>query len=274
MAKAYWWKGADYPNLGDELTDIILRERYEKTLDHSVIGDADLAATGSLLGWALDERKMPADRRPLHIVGSGFMSMESAVSPLPYTRIHSVRGYLSKNKLGACDSWKISVGDPGLLAPLIMGSVERKESETVRYGVVLHHKHAGNEEVKNRFRHLDAKFIDIRTSDLATFVNDIQTCDIVVSQSLHGLIIADAIGVPNVWLELGPIHSGGTFKFLDYFSSVGREAYKKLSGVPKNAALIDAAVFQSDRARVSALQGQIDRAFVEALAQIEGSCPR
>ena len=47
------------------------------------------------------------------------------------------------------------------------------------------------------------------------------SCRAVVSSSLHGLVCADAYGIPNVWLDEFALEEGH-FKFRDYFASQGR----------------------------------------------------
>lgn len=170
------------------------------------------------------------------------------------------QGPLTHSRTGrAC----ISVGDPGLLTPHIIRSAKpaRNRNPLHEYGLILHHKHAGNRDVIDRFAHLPVKLIDIRTANIDKFVSELQSCNTVISQSLHGLIIADSLGIPNVWLELGPIHSGGSFKFLDYFSSVGRPPYRKLSTVPGSSGAIDSNTFEPDLDRIATLQKDILRAF-------------
>jgi pyruvyltransferase len=53
------------------------------------------------------------------------------------------------------------------------------------------------------------------------------SCERIVSSSLHGLVIADAYGIPNAWLNSdggagGSRPGGGEFKFYDYFASVNK----------------------------------------------------
>jgi len=50
-------------------------------------------------------------------------------------------------------------------------------------------------------------------------LNMLLDCGLVLSSSLHGLIFAEAFGVPARWLQLrGSAHSEGWFKYVDYFS--------------------------------------------------------
>jgi hypothetical protein len=51
-------------------------------------------------------------------------------------------------------------------------------------------------------------------------VREIAACRLVVTTSLHGLVTADAFGIPAVWTTLDPPLSGGDFKFRDYESVV------------------------------------------------------
>ena len=49
-------------------------------------------------------------------------------------------------------------------------------------------------------------------------VREIAAADAVVTTSLHGLVTADAFGIPATWTMLEPPLSGGAFKFHDYES--------------------------------------------------------
>jgi pyruvyltransferase len=51
-------------------------------------------------------------------------------------------------------------------------------------------------------------------------IEDIGRCRMIASSSLHGIIVADAFHIPNVWLEISTDVAGGGFKFYDYNSSI------------------------------------------------------
>jgi polysaccharide pyruvyl transferase WcaK-like protein len=54
-------------------------------------------------------------------------------------------------------------------------------------------------------------------------IEDIARCEYVASSSLHGVIIAHALGVPAVWLRMSDQLKGGDFKFRDYASALGMQ---------------------------------------------------
>lgn len=63
----------------------------------------------------------------------------------------------------------------------------------------------------------------------------IASSEYVLSSSLYGLIVADALGKPSRWLLLSRLVGGGGFKFRDYFSAFDRTG----ASVQQEALLID-----------------------------------
>ncbi|WP_149029422.1 polysaccharide pyruvyl transferase family protein [Corynebacterium halotolerans] len=264
--KAYWYQNKKYPNLGDEFTGLLLKRKYGINAEWSEFAQSELAATGSILGspWAgLDKGR----KQTLHVVGSGLMTPATRIIPKENLRIHSVRGFLSKEKLGVLDDEGIDVGDPGLLVPEV--AIAKEVSRRSEIGVILHHTSVGNDALKKKFAHLPVTFLDIRTLDIDSFVAQMRECDVILSQSLHGLIFADALGIPNAWLVLNRIHTGGHFKFYDYFSSVGRNFYQRVTGVPRTKKAINEAVVFPDSDRISEVAEGINSSFLQAFDEIE-----
>jgi len=68
----------------------------------------------------------------------------------------------------------------------------------------------------------------------------------ILSSSLHGLIVADSYGIPNAWVRFSDNISGGSFKYLDYFASVGRDVQEPVrieSSEDLDATLQDESLF-------------------------------
>jgi hypothetical protein len=55
---------------------------------------------------------------------------------------------------------------------------------------------------------------------------------LILSSSLHGLIIANAFGRPAGWVRLSEALFGDDVKFQDYYASVGLERAPRPSGLP------------------------------------------
>lgn len=158
------------------------------------------------------------------IWGSGFMSQKEQCE---YGIIHAVRGYLSLEKIHEQIAKgsrvkladKVAVGDPGLLLPLFIAPSDKK----YRVGIVPHFSEFAffKEKYGDKYH-----IIDLRSTDIESVTNEITSCEYIFSTSLHGIIVAHAYGIPALWMEYtGLEEETNGFKFYDYFSSVGIEAY-------------------------------------------------
>ena len=61
-------------------------------------------------------------------------------------------------------------------------------------------------------------------------VEQLRLCDFIVSSSLHGIIVGDALGIPTMWFQFkggATEDTEGTFKYRDYFESIGRKKNMK-----------------------------------------------
>lgn len=54
-------------------------------------------------------------------------------------------------------------------------------------------------------------------------IAEITSSEFVLSSSLHGLIVADSFGIPNMWMPLSNSITGGDYKYRDYYSSIGKD---------------------------------------------------
>ena len=81
----------------------------------------------------------------------------------------------------------------------------------------------------------------MRNPDAHAVVREIASCAHVISQSLHGLITADAYGIPNTWLDPMGIHGAAMLKFHDYAAGIGRALGTPIEPLQIEAASRDAA---------------------------------
>lgn len=209
-ARAYWYR--ETVNFGDLLTPIILRH-HGFTPVHAYPRHAQLVATGSIL------EHLPEDFHGV-ILGSGFIH-ESSSSRFPNAQILAVRGAYTRDRIKGLSA-DIPLGDPGLYATRLMG--ERREPARL-LGIIPHHSNLASpsfRRIKERAPN-DVAIISPVAQPKDVFDN-IRRCEMLISSSLHGLIIADALGIPSVWSAESSL-VGGNFKFFDYASAVGRTAW-------------------------------------------------
>ena len=162
----------------------------------------------------------------------------SGVSGQERTFVHpnnmlAVRGPKTKE---FCDRYGIDCpevyGDPALLLPLVYKAsppaLPNREGASKKYrlGIIPHvvdQQHPVIREVKEKYAD-EILVIDLARYEKWTDVIDqICSCEKILSSSLHGLIVSDAYQIPNCWIELTGNISGGHFKYYDYASSVNRK---------------------------------------------------
>ena len=151
--------------------------------------------------------------------GAGFISADVAINGSPRA-IHAVRGWLSNERLKRQGLPAPGVvGDAALLLPRFYEPKRQLERRSL--GIIPHCFEWGEPFFRAARDWEDTRTIDI-CGDIEDVVEQIVSCDRIISSSLHGIICADAYGVPALWLKASDKPKGDGFKFRDYFSSVGR----------------------------------------------------
>nr|WP_280823832.1 polysaccharide pyruvyl transferase family protein [Mesorhizobium soli] len=128
----------------------------------------------------------------------------------------SVRGPRTRDALQL--SKQIPLGDPALL----LAELVDRPAKAHRWGIIPHVAHRQDPAILELGKQPGTHIIDLGMADPLQAAREIAACDFVISSSLHGLITADAFGVPSVWTSPGNSLYGGVWKFYDYFESVGR----------------------------------------------------
>ena len=148
------------------------------------------------------------------IWGSGFLRTKDHFKG---GEIYAVRGKYSAQKLVGMSYPECKVyGDPALLLPLIYKPRKKKEG----VGIVPHYTEY--EDFKIKFPNY--KIINLNTYNIEKTIDEICSCEYILSTSLHGVIVAHAYGIPALWIKKKQLATDD-FKYKDYFSSVGLPEY-------------------------------------------------
>ena len=203
----FWWRRV--PNFGDALSQLIVAHVSGREVVHASPKYAELFAIGSLM--RVVRRNMGQLNDPI-LWGTGLLG------PLPTDFLKEVDIVLWRGPVGA-EAMGVRAkrfGDPGLLTADALGRPDNQEDKV---GLVLHHSQTGDPRVTALAeREPRIEIIDV-ADDCVSVCRKIATCAHVVSSSLHGLIVADAYGVANTWLDPG---ENSFFKYYDYAASIGR----------------------------------------------------
>ena len=156
------------------------------------------------------------------IFGTGVMDPSLDLKGIP-KKIISVRGpktreVLLKNNIFCPENY----GDPALLLPCIY------KYEGVKHNRPVIIPNMGTFEtdyaiVKELSQSLNAIILDLTKYDRWTDpIDTIVGASFVISESLHGLIVAETYGIPNVWVDFISHPDYWDFKFEDYYESIGK----------------------------------------------------
>lgn len=111
-------------------------------------------------------------------------------------------------------------GDPILLLPMFY--TPKVKGEKHRIGLVPHFTDK-NLPIIQEINSKDIHIIDVQNyGQWDDFVDQICSCRYIVSSSLHGLICAEAYGIPSIWVGFSDYIDGWEFKFLDYYMSINK----------------------------------------------------
>ena len=160
----------------------------------------------------------------IHILGSGIRTEIDKIKDNIKMKIHSVRGPLTKQYLEKFNYHVSSIyGDPALLLPNFYNPNKISLCKN-KIGIVGHITNF------HKYKDISDNYIMINpTWNWEKVVDYIYSCDIILSSSLHGLIISDAYNIPNIWLDEFPLNEGH-FKFKDYFLSQNRK-YENINNI-------------------------------------------
>lgn len=196
----------NFKNLGDNISPVIVDFVAKKrgiNLNKHVNGIKHLYAIGSII---------TAGSQDCTIWGSGLLNtlILNRLSDRKLD-IRAVRGPLTRIIL-LDQGFNVPeiYGDPAILMPLIY---DRKIEKKHEIGLITHfNESVGNDLIECFYR------INIVTDNYKKFVDEVKSCNLIVSSSLHGIIFAEAYGVPAILLK----PRTDLLKYFDYYYSTGR----------------------------------------------------
>lgn len=202
-----WWNGTT--NIGDCLAPIIVEWMLKQKQIESkkeIDKTKHLMTVGSLIGVGNFDST---------VWGTGIMNAKNTVGLVrrsKYVRldIRAVRGPITRELLvqSGYECPKV-YGDPGILMPLIYFPKVEKQFDI---GVICHHLSVVEYD--------GVHMISVLTDDYKEFIRQLLSCKMIVSSSLHGIILAESYGIPAIFLNVGMWDQ--TTKFLDWYYSTRR----------------------------------------------------
>lgn len=203
----HWSPSDGNVNFGDRLAEIVTRQMlalHGLSLDDQVARDTRLLAVGSVLHFARDGD---------HVWGTGW---NGKVPERQFTArnlcVHAVRGpltaeFLRKRGIAVPDVY----GDPALLVPHLLRD---------RFAVDPVHEHVFVPNLNDLA--LTRNFANVISPlwGWNVVISHILKARLVLASSLHGLVVAEAFGIPARYVRLSDTEN--LFKYEDYYLGSGR----------------------------------------------------
>ena len=206
MIPAYW-------TISNNFGDVIMPWLYEQVTGEKVfhcdpnIGLKHVLLGGSILNWASDTSA---------VWGAGLASLSDGV-PKPMA-VHAVRGPLSRLKaMYANIECPPVYGDPALLLSRYFSGDAKRQYPV---GFFPHYVDLARAHI---YFPKGVKIINPLQQPWQHTMEEVLACERIYSTALHGLILADAFGIPTQWVEVDGKIGGDRLKFRDYLCSVGRD---------------------------------------------------
>lgn len=204
-----YFKGV--PNWGDDLNEYLIEKvSGKKVVIYPYSKKKHILGIGSILHRAKNNSV---------VWGSGFISEKSSTQK--NLDIKLLRGPKTAKKL----NWSgLEFGDPGIcIRNFYFPDIKKK----YRYGLIPHHVDKMHPAVLKLTKREDVLLIDIQ-QDIEPFIEQLLSCERIISSSLHGLIASDSYSIPNLHVVFSDKLLGGKYKFDDYALGISgkvREAH-------------------------------------------------
>lgn len=233
----YYYQDPRFVNFGDYLSLKIV----ERILDGPVKVSKKRAPPGQRKFLALGSLLFAANDHDV-VWGSGTNDKRSEKSDYNFTTldVRAVRGPLTRQFL--MDTYGIACpeiyGDPGLLVPYLFPEFQRSENPTYDYIVVVHY---------NDFAQIPKDpdgHVVYATEPWDQVIQKILDSHFVISSSLHGVIVAEAFGIPARLLRVN--EKEPLIKFKDYYYGTQRFDFQFATSIEEALLMGGEPPFQCD----------------------------
>ena len=253
----YAWIGNQ--NFGDELSPYIVSRVSNvgvnlvgEDVEHKLVGLGSIITINTLYSGSLfwgsgvltEERELNRPKFkifPITRIVRNYRKYQTYVKSVP--QFFAIRGPLSAMRVEQAGldlnagrkNKSLATGDPGILMPYLYHPKKKAEHQRFKLGIVIHQdqgivEKSLQELVQERYRDQVTVINILRQGDneLEQFVDELCACDKIASTSLHGLIVAQAYGIPVLFLqsEECPLQKHSTFKFDDYCQGVAEKNFE------------------------------------------------
>ena len=219
--KLTYWYWNNTLNAGDYYNQYLIRKLYKCPVEF--VKDkgqrVDICFCGSVL---LNEHVTKCHK----VMGCGIQTKNHPSNLPANTAYVALRGKITRRFVNLNRTPKnkdILLCDPGLMLSYLYKPSKPIEKKH-KLGIIVHY--VDEKEVRKRY---GGKYhiISMQTRNIEALANDILSCEVILSSSLHGLIFAHSYGVPAYHVQFTDFFKNGNFKFSDYYSSFEGIQYKK-----------------------------------------------
>ncbi len=211
--KLYHWQPKNgKTNFGDELNVWLWHKLLPDILDNDE--STAFIGIGTLLNDVLVSKTPQAQRRIIFSSGVGY-GKTNQFSLDDSCKVYCVRGPLSARRLELDEA--LGIVDGAVLTKKLIKSNLRKKKTRFSF---MPHLTTMRREVKDVCQELGYDYI-LPTLPVENVFQRIAETEILLTEAMHGAIVADALRVP--WIPIVTHRSINQFKWTDWCSSVGIE---------------------------------------------------
>lgn len=140
---------------------------------------------------------------------------------VPRNKLIAARGQISYQLLDRYNEHSI-LGDGGLLVRYVYNDLILNKTSTYQLGIIPHFVEYNHVMQKyNIAKDPNILVISLYKRPVQDVIKDMCKCKYIISSSLHGLIVSDALNIPNHHITIPNVDikiDGGLFKYNDYYS--------------------------------------------------------